>query len=78
MMRTSVYRDLMSDTPPEPPGAPEDLRREVEEKVDDLERRLDHVERTLAERARLAREGRVWADDETPEVPPGKPDSTEN
>jgi hypothetical protein len=74
MMRPSVYRDLMSDTPPEPPGAPGDLRRQVEEKVDDLERRLDDVERALAERARLVREGRIWTGEEVPEVSPEKPD----
>jgi hypothetical protein len=74
MMPTSVNRNVMSDTPAEPPGAPDDLRREVEEKVDDLEKRLDDVERRLAERARLVREGRVWTDEAAPEVLPEKPD----
>lgn len=59
---------------PEPPAGPNDLRREVEEKIVDLEKRLDDVERRLAERTRLAREGQPWADDDVAGVPPEKPD----
>lgn len=44
----------MSDKNPDAPGSPGRLRRDVEEKVDELELRLTAVERQLAERARLA------------------------
>jgi hypothetical protein len=61
MMPTSVYRNVMPDSPEEPSGSDE-LQREVEEKIDELETRLEEVERQLAERARLIREGEQWSD----------------
>jgi hypothetical protein len=73
MMRTTVYRDLMSDTPPEPPAAPDALRREVEQKIDELEKRLDDVERRLAERNRIFG-GQPCHEEGVPDVPPDKPD----
>lgn len=64
----------MSDKPSSPPpSSPDSLRREVEHKVDDLERRIDFVEQKLSERARAAREGRLWTDRATDTCDQGRP-----